>query len=141
MTAVVTQTTSPVGAQVGPLLHAKSVVTAIPATGDTDVLEIPTLGLKNIGVAILPTTNNLDAFKVYAKFHPDDTFHLLYDAIDATPTESPLVIAASGALASLAAAAVGWFLMDVRGIYAIKIAVSGTVADTTGLTLYASGSR
>ena len=141
MAAVVTQTTSPVGAQVGPLLFAKSVVTAIPATGDTDVLEIPTLGLKNIGIQVNPTTNDLDAFKVYARFHPEGAWVLLYSAIDATPTESPLVIAASGTLAALAAGATGWFTMDVRGIYAIKIAVSGTVADTTGLTVLASGSR
>ena len=141
MAAVVTQTTSPVGAQVGPLLHAVSVVTAIPAAGDTDVMELPTLGLKNIGVEALPTTNALDAFKVYAKFHPSSAWVLLYDAIDATPTESPLIIAASGTLASLAAAATGWFIMDVRGIYRIKIAVSGSTDDTTGLTLRASGSR
>lgn len=141
MAAVITQATSPVGAQVGPLLFATSVVTAIPAAGDTRVLEIPTLGLKNIGVSFTPTTNALDAFKVYARFHPSDSFHLLYDAIDATPTESPLVIAASGTLASQGAATTGWFTMDVRGIYAIAIDVSGTTDDTTGLTVYAGGSR
>ena len=142
MPAVVTQSgTAPIGAQVGPLLYAKSVVTAIPATGNTDILEIMTLGLKNIGVYFTVATNDLDAFIVSAKFHPDDTFHSLYTAIDATPTESPLVIAASGTLASTAAAGTGWFLMDVRGIYAIKISVSGTVADTTAVNIYASGSR
>lgn len=142
MAAVVTQTGgSPIGAQVGPLLYAKSVATAIPAAGNTDILEMTTLGLKNIGVYFDVATNNLDAFIVSAKFHPDDTFHSLYTAIDATPTESPLVIAASGTLASTAAAGSGWFLMDVRGIYALKISVSGTVADTTAVNIYATGSR
>lgn len=141
MVAVVTPETSPVGAQVGPLLFAKSVATAIPAAGLTDIMEIPTLGLKNIGVEFDVATNDLDQFVVYAKFHPDDVFHSLYTAIDATPTESPLVIAASGTLASQAAGSSGWFIMDVRGIYAIKIAVSGTVADTTAVTMRASGSR
>lgn len=142
MTAVVTQTGgSPIGAQVGPLLYAKSVCTAIPAAGNTDILEIMTLGLKNIGVYFTVATNNLDGFIVSAKFHPDDDFHSLYTAIDATPTESPLVIAASGTLASTAAGSDGWFIMDVRGIYAIKITVSGTVADTTDVNIYASGSR
>ena len=141
MAAVVTQATSPVGAQVGPLLFAESVVTTLPASGDTRVLEIPTLGLKNIGVAFTPAVNAIDAFKVYAKFHPEDSFHLLYGAIDSTPTESPLVIAASGTLASQAAASTGWFTMDVRGIYAIAIDVSGSTDDTGGITLYASGSR
>jgi hypothetical protein len=139
MTAVVTQTSTPVGAQVGPLLYAKSVCTALPAGSNTDVLEVPTLGLKNIGVVILPTVNDLDVFTVSAKFHPDDVFHSLYTGITSTP--AGLILAASGTLASLAAAATGWFIMDVRGIYSVKITVSGTVADTTAVTLYCSGSR
>lgn len=142
MTAVVTQTGgSPIGSQVGPLLYAKSVATAIPATGNTDILEITTLGLKNVGVYFTVATNDLDAFIVSAKFHPDAAFVTLYNAIDATPTESPLVIAASGTLASTAAAGNGWFTMDCRGIYALKISVSGTVADTTAVNIYACGSR
>lgn len=140
MAAVVTQTGgSPIGAQVGPLLYAKSVVTAIPATGNTDILELTTLGLKNIGVYFTVATNDLDAFIVSAKFHPDDTFHSLYTGITSTP--AGLVIAASGTLATTAAAGSGWFLLDVRGIYAIKISVSGTVADTTAVNIYATGSR
>ena len=142
MTAVVTQTGgAPAGTQQDPFLQAKSIVTAIPAGSDTDILEIYTLGLARIGVFFDVTTNAIDKFIVSARFHPDDTFHQLYDAIDATPTESPLVSAASGTLASTAAAGSGWFLMDVRGIYAIKITVSGTVDDTTAVNIYASGSR
>lgn len=139
MTLSVTQESKPIGAQVGPLLFAKSVVTGLPATGNSDVLEFATLGLKNVGVVILPTVNDLDAFIVSAKFHPDDTFHSLYSAITSTP--AGLIIAASGTLATLGAAATGWFIMDVRGIYAIKISVSGSVDDTGAVTLYASGSR
>jgi hypothetical protein len=139
MTATVTQSgTAPAGA-VGPLLFAKSVVTDIPAAGNTDILEVLTLGLRHIGVYFDVATNDLDAFIVSAKFHPDDTFHSLYSAITSTP--AGLVIAASGTLASTAAAGSGWFLLDVRGIYAIKISVSGTVADTTDVNIYASGSR
>ena len=141
MTAVVTQSGGIAGAQVGPALFAKSVVTAIPAAGNTDILEFITLGLKNIGVYFDVATNAIDTFVVSAKFHPDAAWVSLYTAIDATPTESPLVIAASGTLASTAAAGTGWFALDVRGIYAIKISVSGTVADTTAVNIYASGSR
>ena len=141
MAAVVTQTSNPIGAQVGPLLFAKSVATALPAGSTTDILEFATLGLKNIGVDFDVVTNALDVFTVSAKFHPDGVFQTLYSAIDATPTESPLVIAASGTLASQAAGTTGWFIMDVRGIYAIKISVSGTAADTTAVTIRASGSR
>jgi len=140
MTATVVQTGgSPIGAQVGPLLFAKSVCTALPAGSNTDILEVMTLGLKNIGVYFDVATNALDVFTVSARFHPDDSFHSLYTAITSTP--AGLIIAASGTLASTAAAGSGWFLLDVRGIYAIKISVSGTVADTTAVNIYASGSR
>lgn len=135
----VTQTGGFVGAQVGPLLSKKSVVTALPATGNTDVLELPTLGLKNIGVAFTPAVNAIDAFIVSAKFHPDDTYHTLYNAITSTP--AGLIIAASGTLASTGAGTTAWFTMDVRGIYSIKISVSGSTDDTGGITLVASGSR
>lgn len=140
MAATVTQSGSGlIGSQVGPTMYAKSVATAIPATGNTTILETVTLGLKNIGVAFNVITNNLDAFIVRAKFHPDDTFHDLYTAITSTP--AGLIIAASGTLASTAAAATGWFIMDVRGIYAVQIAVSGTVADTTEVDIFVAGSR
>jgi len=139
MTLSVTQSgTAPAG-QVGPLLFAKSVVTGIPATGDTGILEVMTLGLRHIGVYFEVATNNLDTFIVSAKFHPDAAFVSLYTGITSTP--AGLIIAASGTLATTAAAGSGWFLMDVRGIYAIKISVSGTVADTTAVNIYASGSR
>lgn len=134
-----TQTTSPVGAQVGPLLFASATGT-IPAGSTTTILEVPTLGLKNIGVEVVVGVNNLDAFVVSAQFHPDGEFVTLYSAIDATPTESPLIIAASGTLASLAVGT-GWFLMDVRGIYKVRVGASGTVADTTTITARCSGSR
>lgn len=133
-----TFTTNPVGAQVGPLLFAKSSGT-IPATGNTVILEVPTLGLKNIGVSFDVGVNNLDALVVAAQFHPDDTFHDLYNAITATP--AGLIIAASGTLATTAAGATGWFLMDVRGIYKVRVSASGTVADTTTIAAHCSGSR
>lgn len=135
-----TQSTSPVGAQVGPLLFASSSGT-IPASGDTVILEVPTLGLKNIGLSFDVGVNALDTFVVSAQFHPDDTFHQLYNAVDATPTESPLIIAASGTLASQAAGTTGWLLMDVRGIYKVRFSASGTVADTTTIAARCSGSR
>ena len=135
-----TQSTQPVGAQVGPLMFASASGT-IPAGSTTTILEVPTLGLKNIGVEVVVGVNNLDAFVVSAQFHPDGEFVALYNAIDATPTESPLIIAASGTLASQGAGTTGWFLLDVRGIYKVRVGASGTVADTTTITARCSGSR
>ena len=133
-----TQTSQPVGAQVGPLMFASSTGT-IPATGNTVILEVPTLGLKTIGMDFDVGVNNLDTFVVSAQFHPDGAFQQLYAAVTSTP--AGLIIAASGTLASTAAAATGWLIMDVRGIYKVRFSASGTVADTTTITARCSGSR
>ena len=133
-----TQSTQPVGAQVGPLLFASATGT-IPSTGDTVILEVPTLGLKTIGMEFEVGANAIDTFVVSAQFHPDDSFHQLYNAVTATP--AGLIIAASSTLATTAAAADGWLLMDVRGIYKVRFSASGTVADTTTITARCSGSR
>lgn len=138
MTATVAQVTAPVGGQVGPLLSASSVATAITAAGDSILMTIPTLGLKNIGVDFSVTLQALDAFKVSAQFHQDSAFVLLYSAITSTP--AGLIIAASGTLASQAASSTGWFIMDVRGIYAVQISVSAAV-DGAAVTMRCSGSR
>ncbi|MBK8773012.1 MAG: hypothetical protein IPM06_21630 [Rhizobiales bacterium] len=133
-----TQSTRPAGAQVGPLLFASASGT-IPATGNTVLLEVPTLGLKNIGVDFDVGVNALDTFVVSAQFHPDGAFQTLYSAITSTP--AGLIIAASGTLASTGAGATAWLLMDVRGIYKVRFSASGTAADTTTVAIRCSGSR
>jgi hypothetical protein len=131
-----TQTTRPNGQANMAMVFASSTGT-IPATGNTTILEVPTLGLFHLGVEVNVGVNNLDTFIVSAQFHPDGAFQTLYSAITATP--AGLILAASGTLASTAAAATAWFLMDVRGIYKVRVSASGTVADTTTITARASG--
>ena len=133
-----TQTTQPIGAQVGPMVYAEATGT-IPATGNTVILEVPTLGLRNIGVEVSVGVNALDAFIVSAQFHPNGAFQQLYAAITSTP--AGLILAASGTLASTGAGSTGWFIMDVRGIYKVRVSASGTTADTTTITARASGSQ
>jgi len=133
-----TQTTKPIGAQVGPMVYAEATGT-IPAAGNTVILEVPTLGLRNIGVEVSVGVNALDAFIVSAQFHPNGAFQQLYAAITSTP--AGLILAASGTLASTGAGSTGWFIMDVRGIYKVRVSASGTTADTTTITARASGSQ
>lgn len=133
-----TQTTQPIGAQVGPMVYAEATGT-IPAAGNTVILEVPTLGLRNIGVEVSVGVNALDAFIVSAQFHPNGAFQQLYAAITSTP--AGLILAASGTLASTGAGSTGWFIMDVRGIYKVRVSASGTTADTTTIKARASGSQ
>jgi len=109
----------------------------IPAAGNTVLLDLTVKGLAHLGVQINPTVNDLDAFVVEAKFHPSGDWVSLYTAITSTP--AGLILAASGTLASLAAAATGWFIMDVRGLYGVRISASGSVNDLTAVDIYAGG--
>ena len=109
----------------------------IPAAGNTVLLDLTVQGLAHLGVEIKPTVNDLDAFVVEAKFHPGGDWVSLYTAITSTP--AGLILAASGTLASLAAAATGWFIMDVRGLYGVRVSASGSVNNLTAVDTYAGG--
>ena len=126
-----------VGGRTQTALEFKRTGQIIPATGNTVLLDLTVAGLAHLGVQINPTVNNLDAFVVEAKFHPSGDWVSLYTAITSTP--AGLILAASGTLASLAAAATGWFIMDVRGLYGVRISASGTVNDLTAVDTYAGG--
>jgi len=120
-----------------PFIIAKNSV-VIPATGDTDLLTVDTLGMKTLGAAFDVTVNALDAFKVLMKFHRDDSWRTIYTGITSTP--GGLVIAASGTLATTAAGSSGWLILDVRGVWAVKFTGSGSVADTTAVAIKATAS-
>lgn len=99
------------------------------------LLELDVTGLEHLSVEVKPTVRTLDAFVVDAKFHPKGDWVTITNAITSTP--AGLILAASGTLASLAAAAIGWFIMDVRGLVGVRVSVSGTVDDTGLVTAYA----
>ncbi len=74
-------------------------------------------------------TNALDQFVIKGKVHPAAPLETLYSAAESFTSPTGLMIAASGNLTTLAAAATGSFAMDIGGYYEIKIyAASGNVA-------------
>lgn len=117
--------------------NATSVASAIPATGNTDLLEICTRGLAQLFVQFDVTTQALDGFIVSGKAQ-DGSYKSMYTAITSTP--GGLIVAASGTLASTAAAAGGWFVMNVKGLDYVKVSVSGATDDTAAVTMQAQAS-
>lgn len=109
----------------------------IPAAGNTVLLDLIVKGLAWLAVEVKPTVNDLDAFVVEGKFHPSGDWVTITNAVTATP--AGLILAASATLATLAADATGWFTMDVRGLWGVRISASGSVADTTAVDTYAGG--
>ncbi|MHB8388023.1 MAG: hypothetical protein ACYDBH_00415 [Acidobacteriaceae bacterium] len=132
-----TQITSRNGGQVSPSLFAENVALALNGTTSTVLLDIPTLELERLGFEFDLTTQALSAFLVEGRFHPDDSYHTITNAVTATP--AGLILAASGTLASQAAGSSGWFIMDVGGLYDVRVSATAAVSGAV-VTARACGS-
>ncbi len=133
------QESSLTGGQIRQLLTAKNLAVAVAGTGNTDLLEFICAGIEQIGVEIKPTVHALDAFLIQAKFHPSGDYVTLYSSAGSFTSPAGLLLGASGDLTILAAAATGWFILDTRGLYAVRVQCSGA-ADGTLVDVYAGGS-
>jgi hypothetical protein len=133
------QSSSRTGGQVSPHLTAKNDSVSVPASGNTTVLELMTLGLKRIAAEFSNVGFVLDAFIIQAKFHPDGDYRTIYSAAGAYTSPAGLLVAASGDLTVLADAATGWFILDVIGVFAIRVQASAN-GGTTLLSARAMGS-
>jgi hypothetical protein len=132
------QTVSRTGGQLRLELAAANVGVVIPATGSTNVLTVPVYGMTNLGVQVVVGVHALDGFAISARFHRDADFVTLYSSAGSFTTPAGLLIGASGDLTAQAVGT-GWFILDVRGLYEVRVSASGTVDDTTTISLYAGG--
>jgi len=120
-------------------VEAKNEAVAVPSTGNTTLIEIEVDTVNEVGFAILPVTNALDAFLVQGKFHREGAFVTLYSAAGAFTSPAGLIVAASGDLTGLAAAATGWFIMDVRPLFAVRLQASAAAAGASAVSTFAQG--
>lgn len=122
-------------------LEASNSAVAVAQAGNTTLLDLDVRELDRIFVQFDVTGQALDAFIVQASAHRDATpTSLASAAAHYTGAGSgSLIVGASGDLTTVAAAASGWFIMDVRGLTRVQIlASSGNVAGST-VTIYAGG--
>jgi hypothetical protein len=133
-----TQSASLVATQLRPVYLAENVKGAISATGDTVILEMNLGGvIQNLGVEVVVGVNSLDNLLVEIKRHPNSSWTTYTNGITSTP--AGLILAASGTLSSQAVGT-GWFVMDVRGLYGVRVSASGTTDEATTVTGRACGS-
>ncbi len=113
---------------------ATNTLTDIPATGNTVLLELPVKGCAQMFVRFAVADQALDTFIVEGRAEGGAYVSLL-TAITSTP--GGLVVAASGTLASTAAAASAWCMLNVRGMDQVRISASAAV-DGADVTISAS---
>ena len=127
-----------VATQLRPQFREDSGVITIPAAGNTVISTMILQGvIQNLAVSAVVAVNSLDGCLAEVHVHPDGAWVTLTSSITTTP--AGLILAASGTLASQAAGT-GWFIMDARGIFGVRVSASGTVADTTTVRILAMGS-
>lgn len=104
---------------------------SVAVAGVTTLLEIPTENIRELGIEIAVTVNNLDAFEVHGKMHPSGAYHALYSAAGDYTSPVGLVIGTSGDLTAQAATTTGWIILDVAPLYAVKITASAVTGAAT----------
>jgi hypothetical protein len=115
---------------------AINTLTGIPASGNTDILDVNVEDIDQLGIELYPTLQNIDGFIFYGRMHPDGSYQSVKSAT--WNTVGGLLLATSGDLAALAAAGTGFAVLDVRGFYSVKFAVSSAV-DGLALSVRAIG--
>jgi hypothetical protein len=120
----------------GALVTSSASAVACPATGNTALLTISTAGLERLFVQISVATQALDAFLIQGRAASGASFVTLFSAAGDFTSPAGLMVDASGDLTTLAASGTGWFVMDVRGLYEVKLLASGAV-DSAAVTVYA----
>lgn len=113
---------------------------AVAAAGETELVTIATTGMANLFVQFTVATQALDGFTIKAQAHPDAPLATLFSAGGDYTSPAGLMIDASGNLTTTAAAASGWFLMDVRGLDSVTITASAAV-DSAVVDIWARACR
>lgn len=112
---------------------------AVAQAGETKLLTLLTLELDRIFIHIDVVGQALDGFLVKGKAHPSAPEDTLYSLPTDYTSPRGLVAGASGDLTTLAAAASGWLLLDVKGFYEISIYASSANPAGSSVSLFAGG--
>lgn len=118
---------------------AKNEALAIPQTGNTVLLTVPVHGLQDLAVQLSNADQALDALIVEGRVHEDAAFFTIASVAGDFTSPTGFMLKASGSPVTLGAGSSAWFLMDVRGLFEVRVsASSGNVAGSE-LTGYARG--
>lgn len=114
---------------------------AVPAAGNTNILDIEVSQLARVALEIRNTgANALDVFNVQGKVHPDGAYMTILTVAADYTTPAGIVVDASGDLTVLAAGATGWLILDALAFISIRLQASANVAGATTVGVFAGGS-
>ena len=105
----------------------------------TTIAEFSASG-EAIGIQFDVATNNLDQFVIYGKFGSGGTYQSIYSAAADYLVPTGALIATSGDLTTVAAAATGTFIILSRGFYSFKLACASSNVAGSSVTVYGSAS-
>jgi hypothetical protein len=107
---------------------AENVSVTVTLTGNTVLLEVPVEDIDQLGVELSSVTQAFDAFIFEGRMSPNGAYQTIKSTGWGTP--GGLLLATSGDLAALAAAASGFAVLDMRGLYSVRFQGSKAVADS-----------
>lgn len=106
-------------------VQCNNLAVSVVQTGLTDLLEFNVDGIAEVGISIDVTVQALDAFSISGRMSPATAYQVLYNLAGDFTTPAGAVIDASGDLTTQAAASSGWVLLNVLGLYSLKVQASG----------------
>lgn len=110
---------------------------AVPDSADVEVIEIPVLGHRRMGVQVKVQNNPLAAFTVQTQFHiAGDWFSLYSTEIDFSQPSGILVGASPGVFPAVPVGS-GWFILDTFGLPAIKLLARSAAPTGSVVSIFA----
>lgn len=124
----------------GQLLSANNVGVAVTTAALAEILKLIVESQERILVQVKNKSgaNAFNAFQISVKANESADWAVLYSTGAAFTAPSGILVGASGDLTILPANTYGWFILDTRGIYAVRVEAKVAAADTTA-DVYVSG--
>ena len=112
-----------------------TVTSSLTTLGD----DIEVSELERVSFQLLNTGVLLDQFSILGNHTKEGTMETLYNTAGDFNSPAGLLVATSGDLTAIAHGSTGWFMMDCRGLFAIRIRAASSGGDTV-VTLNGGGS-
>ena len=120
-------------------IHYKREDITVPAAGNTELGVITVGNDETIYCSIGVTGQALDGFIISVRAHEDDSFQTLFSTTSHYTTPVGPMKATSSDLTGLSAGSNGFFLLETRGFWQIKLEASAA-ANNAIVSIYAHGS-
>lgn len=121
-------------------IQAENLSVTVAQAGLTTLMELENIqDMIRMLFQVVAGAQAFDAFEIQAKANRNAAYVTLYSLAGDYTSPSGLLVGASGDLTALAATATGWFLMETRGLYAVRVQascanVAGSVSNAYGGT-------